>query len=288
MTWEALCSLHLSQFKPATRGTYQHAIKQYTVWCGEQKLDPFAAGRTHLQAYLAHLIERGYAQATVSNRFGAVYVLYRTAVEEDLITKNPAKKVKVPAIDRAAQSRTVLTPLEYAAFLRAAEATGPTEHAIAALGGMVGLRVSEMTQLDASNIGSSRGYVTITVLSKGEKTHVIPLPIPVMRPVLLLAELCPTGALLRNKAGERMDRRDLNRCVKRMGEQAGISHNITPHGLRRTYATSGFMKGVSLRDMQIAMRHARSETTLLYDLDRQNLDRHASHEIAAFLSGFAQ
>jgi hypothetical protein len=40
-----------------------------------------------------------------------------------------------------------------------------------------------------------------------------------------------------------------------------------------------------MRDMQIAMRHADSRTTGLYDMDKNNKDRQASHRVASFLVG---
>jgi hypothetical protein len=39
------------------------------------------------------------------------------------------------------------------------------------------------------------------------------------------------------------------------------------------------------RDMQIAMRHADPRTTGLYDMAKNNKDRHASHRVASFLAG---
>ena len=65
---------------------------------------------------------------------------------------------------------------------------------------------------------------------------------------------------------------------------ADIGHQISPHGLRRTFCTTGLVAGIALRDMQYAMRHADSRTTLRYDLATANLDRHAAHAVAAYLA----
>jgi hypothetical protein len=45
--------------------------------------------------------------------------------------------------------------------------------------------------------------------------------------------------------------------------------------------------GVPLRDVQIAARHADPRTTTRYDRARNNLDRHASYIVAAFIAGGA-
>jgi hypothetical protein len=47
-----------------------------------------------------------------------------------------------------------------------------------------------------------------------------------------------------------------------------------PHMLRHTFVTTMLDAGVSLRDVQIAARHADPKTTMRYDRARRNLDRH--------------
>jgi len=55
-----------------------------------------------------------------------------------------------------------------------------------------------------------------------------------------------------------------------------------PHMLRHTYVTS--YAGVSLRDVQIAARHADPKTTMRYDRARKNLDRHPDYILAAYMA----
>lgn len=65
------------------------------------------------------------------------------------------------------------------------------------------------------------------------------------------------------------------------------SRPISPHGLRRTFCTTGLVAGIGIRDMQYAMRHADPRTTMRYDMARANLDRHAAHAVAAYLAGMS-
>ena len=60
-----------------------------------------------------------------------------------------------------------------------------------------------------------------------------------------------------------------------------------PHMLRHTFVTTMLDAGVSLRDVQIAARHADPRTTTRYDRARENLDRHASYIVTAFIAGAA-
>ncbi len=76
-----------------------------------------------------------------------------------------------------------------------------------------------------------------------------------------------------------------NSETPQVARAAGITRPISPHGLRRTFCTTGLVAGISIRDMQYAMRHADPRTTGLYDMAKNNKDRHASHRVASFLAG---
>lgn len=84
-----------------------------------------------------------------------------------------------------------------------------------------------------------------------------------------------------------MDRAGATRALTRVARAAGVTHPISPHGLRRTFCTTGLVAGISIRDMQYAMRHADPRTTLRYDMAKANLDRHAAHAVAAYLAGMS-
>ena len=66
---------------------------------------------------------------------------------------------------------------------------------------------------------------------------------------------------------------------------AGVKHSISCHSLRHTYVTTMLDAGVSLRDVQIAARHADPRTTIRYDRARNTLDRHGNYVLAAFMGG---
>lgn len=87
--------------------------------------------------------------------------------------------------------------------------------------------------------------------------------------------------------GRRLDRPAATRIITRLARKSGITHPISPHGLRRTFCTSGLIAGVSIRDMQNAMRHSDPRTTRRYDMGKTNLDRHAAHAVAAYLAGMS-
>jgi integrase/recombinase XerD len=231
--------------------------------------------------------QRGYAPATIGRRFATVAGFYRYAVIDGVLAVDPTLAVTRPSVPWEGQRRTVLHPLEFAAILTAARRDGPHSHALVALLGMIGLRVGEACRINVSDLHQQAGYELLHVVGKGNKPATIPLPIPVLRAVREAAGDRLSGPLLLNRSGERFRRASVAARITKLAKTAGLTTTVSPHGLRRTFCTAGLIAGVPLRDMQYAMRHADARTTTRYDMARANLDRHASHAVAAYLAGMA-
>ncbi|GIE35769.1 hypothetical protein Ait01nite_088140 [Actinoplanes italicus] len=103
----------------------------------------------------------------------------------------------------------------------------------------------------------------------------VPLPPAVARAVDRAVEEHDDGPVLRNARSARMDRHAATRRLKHLAETAELRiPKMHPHMLRHTFVTTMLDAGVSLRDVQIAARHADPRTTIRYDRARKNLDRH--------------
>ena len=84
-----------------------------------------------------------------------------------------------------------------------------------------------------------------------------------------------------------MDRPAVARVLQRLARDANIRTHITPHGLRRTFCTTGLLKGVPIYEMQLALRHSSPATTALYDMASSKLDRNATHQVAGYMASLA-
>jgi integrase/recombinase XerD len=145
-----------------------------------------------------------------------------------------------------------------------------------------------MAVLTVDSPATVRGYVALTFIGKGDKPARVPVPLPALPAVQAVIDGRTSGPLLRTRTGGGMDRRSVHRYVARTAQVAGISRPIGPHALRRTVGTVGLNQGIPLRDIQRLLRHARPETTLAsYDISGDALERHASHQVAGFLAGWA-
>lgn len=133
----------LTRYREPTLTAYRADLRCFWQWCAEHEIEPLAARRAHIELYIRALERKGYAAATVRRRVSTVSGLFKYAVIDELITRDPTLAVERPRVNWEGQRRTVLHPLEFAAVLTSARKHSPTAHALVALLGMLGLRVSE-------------------------------------------------------------------------------------------------------------------------------------------------
>lgn len=271
-------------------------LKHYVGWLmsQERQVPLLEIQRPHLALYLRHLetwtstrTHRPFRPATISRMFGTVKLLYAYAVEEDYLVKSPASRIKRPAVPDDDEGKPFLSPLELAALFKES-AKRPKDHLLVGLLGMMGLRISEATQLDIEhNLRVVGAYEAIYFVGKNTKPATMPLPVPVLRAMHTVIGDRTEGPVLTTRTGERMDRACAARIIDRLARNIELERHISPHALRRSFATCGLKAGVSLRDMQVAMRHADPGQTARYDRMVQGLDNHAVHRVAGFVAGMA-
>lgn len=275
----------LARYTGLTRRSYTTDLKHYLGWCADRSMPPLAAKRVHIEIYLRECEQRGLAPATVAHKAGTLNMFYRYAVVDEYIEANPAAYVRRPPVPKESQTLG-LSHLEFEAVLVAARER-PMDHALVALLGLLGLRVSTACAADIEGLSVTHGHRTLAVVSKGGKPLLKPMPPMVARAVDVACGTRTAGPVLLSAWGDRMTRQVAARAVDRIARNAGIKHHISPHSLRHTFVTTMLDAGVDLRDVQIAADHAEPRTTMRYDRARANLDRSGIYALAAYMSGAA-
>ena len=135
-----------------------------------------------------------------------------------------------------------LDRMELSAFIAQAAASGVMDHALACLLGLLGLRVAEACSINIEDLSTERGHRVVTVMGKGSKLAVIPLPPQVARAVDAAVGPRSSGPLLLSQAGRRMNRPAATRIVRRVAKSAGVTKRISPHSLRHSFITAVFSR----------------------------------------------
>ncbi|MGM9473203.1 tyrosine-type recombinase/integrase [Pseudarthrobacter sp. YS3] len=290
-TAELAAAGYLARYRGSTRETYKVSLKLLFNWCAGIGADPLEGMRRPvLELFARHLEEeRHNSPATVAHHLSIVRGYYSFAEIDGYIERSPAAHIRMPRVFIDESRAMGLDRMELGAVIQCARASSPSDNALIALMGMLGLRVSEACAVRIEDYQDiERGHRVLRLVGKGGKPATIPLPVPVLRALDAAAGERASGPLLlRNKGGGPVNRKSAALTVQRLCRKAGIKKNVTPHGLRHSFVTAALDAGVPLRDVQIAARHSDPRITARYDRARHNHDRHASHVVAAFLAGAA-
>jgi|HubBroStandDraft_4_1064222.scaffolds.fasta_scaffold21212_5 integrase/recombinase XerD len=291
-TWPATDQLdravaaYLTRFTGSSREHARSDLRCFLTWCADHHLHPLAARRPHLELYIRWMQEiRHFKPSTVSRRFSVAAGFYRTAVIDGVLDHSPAEHVRRPAVPP--ESPTLgFTHLQFEAMLTASrESASPSDFALVAMLGLLGLRIFEATSANIADLGEEHGHRVLRVCGKGTKVVLVPLPPAVARAIDRALGGRSAGPILLNTRGKRMDRHAATRRLRHLAQAGSVRIARThPHMLRHTFVTTMLDAGVDLRDVQIAARHADPRTTMRYDRARQNLDRHPNYILAAYMA----
>ena len=149
----------------------------------------------------------------------------------------------------------------------------------------IGLRVSEICSLPMTAIDCEEGYARI--FGKGSKERIVPVGRHASNAIRNYLHggrpnLCKDGTggeLFLSVRGKGISRKMIWVLVKDYARKAGIEKNLSPHGLRHSFATHLLEGGADLRAIQEMLGHADIATTQIYTALRseQLADAHALH-----------
>jgi integrase/recombinase XerD len=275
----------LARYRGTTLRDYQADLNVFFAWAQHVDLDPLEAKRPHMELYLRYLEGTGWSSSTIGRRFGTVACMYRFAVLDELLEKDPTIAVKRPKVQNDERRCTYMTALDFGRFTAAAKLMGPVPYALTCLLGLNALRIAEACSLNIEAITNEEGYDVINFIGKGGNTYAAPLSIPAMKAVRAVTAGRDEGPILLNRWGNRMTRSNAHVIIRHIAEAAVIDTHLSPHSLRRTFATTASNVGIPVQDIQEVLRHSQVNTTMRYIKRSAGHDRSATHRMAAYVAG---
>jgi site-specific recombinase XerD len=241
---------------------------------------PTRVERTHLEAYLAELDNRGFTGNTRRRKVAAIRSFFTYLFDAGAISHNPAQKLIPPA--RELLQPRVLTEAEYKR-LQLACAHETRDAAIIELLLQTGVRLSELARLTLQNlelpakISRDEGNVgSVHIYGKGRKDRTITLnwkACKAIRSYLAIRPKVEDPRLFITKFGSGISPRAIENVVAKYLREAGIP-NASVHTLRHTFGTHMAKKGTKLDIIRQAMGHESLDTTGIYvHLARELMDK---------------
>lgn len=249
----------------------------------------------HVRRWMAQLHGAGRESRGIALVLSCWRSFYRWLGNEGLVGSNPVQDVHAPKAARPLPKALAVDEAVQLAELHDAEADPWVEardRAIVELLYGCGLRVGELTGLDARPSNTARGWVDLdaaeaSVLGKGSKRRTVPVgrkAAEALRAWLAVRGDCPAlaAAQLRDPAGAaalfigrnglRFSAHSVWKQLRERSLKAGLAAPVHPHMLRHSFASHVLQSSSDLRAVQELLGHANISTTQVYTrLDFQHL-----------------
>ncbi len=228
-------------------------------------------GPEELGRYLSSLYASGLASRSIARHLATLRGFFGFLVREGKLPKDPTAFLASPKqwsslpkyLNLEQINRLVAAP-------KGSKTTGIRDRAMLELLYATGLRVSELLQLQLSDLNLEMGVLRVT--GKGGKQRMVPVGKSALaavaeylesgRPLLLRGRGSPH--LFVTARGGTLTRQAFGKLLSCHGKRAGIFHGLTPHVLRHTFATHLLEGGADLRSVQTMLGHADISTTQIY------------------------
>ena len=137
-----------------------------------------------------------------------------------------------------------------------------------------GGRISEIVDLDISNISEISETFTVKLTGKGGRERVVPIGnyarkslekyLTTSRPALLKNK--KSSRVFLNTRGNALSRQSAWEIIINCAERAKIESHVTPHAIRHSFATHLLDGGADIRVVQELLGHSSVTTTQIYTL----------------------
>lgn len=254
-----------------TLASYGTDLRQLDEFLSRRNVAIESAQALHLMDFLADRSKSGIKPRSLARHLSSIKGFYQYMVRDHQLQVNPAALIDAPKQGRPLPKS--LTERDVEALLAAPNVNtdlGLRDRAMLELLYACGLRVSELCELDVSQVNLSAGVVK--VFGKGSKERLVPLGeeaqtwlqkyIKKARPQLLKVKA--SGVLFPSNRGQHMTRQTFWHLIKRHGVTAGIDKALSPHVIRHAFATHLLNHGADLRVIQMLLGHSDLSTTQIY------------------------
>lgn len=287
---------HTRSGSPHTEAAYRADLRHYAAFLttrgpGGAPLAYDQVSRRDVELYLVRLSAE-HSPRTVRRRVSCIRCFYRFLRSIEAVALSPFDAdLDLPAVDRKSETHKVLTDDELAQALQALAAgvaaarqrlgdrpsgrafsrllAATRRRATITLMALAGLRRAEVVGLTKDALVERSDGFSLRFSGKGGKTRTVPLSSaahPALVEWLAVRVRVPTTApyVFVTTAGNGVDPQQVKRDCQKLGERIGTRYKLTPHVLRRTFATRALRASGDIRAVQVLLGHASIQTTEVY------------------------
>lgn len=260
-------------FSPKTIDAYRHDLGKFSEFADKELGESWQWGDVDqytIKAYLQSLADRGNAAVSRGRKLATLKSFFKYLTAEGKVKIAPTATIKMPKVQQKEPS--YLTEQEYKRLLRTVQKNATKyfrarDTAIITMLLGMGLRLSELTELDVGNVNFEEGSIKVT--RKGNHERILPANDEVMitlnRYLKTREDATAQQPLFLSKRNQRIDNGSVWHLVKKYLKQAQIEKDkLSPHTLRHTFASVLLKQGENILTIKELLSHRNLRTTERY------------------------
>ncbi|MCI6764158.1 tyrosine recombinase XerD [bacterium] len=241
-------------------------VKDVTLFSDFIKKNLLLVDKKDIEKYIRSLNK---SSKTISHVISSLKSFYNYYMRMGNIKSNPTDEIDRPKIEKKIPEFLTLEEVSSLLNFEVNNEFEARNKAILELLYSSGLRISELTSLELSNIDLDECLVR--VMGKGSKERIVPLgdyAIDALKEYIyfyrpMLNKNNSSYVFLNNRGGV-LSRQFIFKVIKEECIKKGIRKNVSPHTLRHTFATHLLKNGADLRIIQELLGHENLSTTQIY------------------------
>jgi integrase/recombinase XerD len=256
---------------PNSIAAYELDLQRLQAYMDKHGIDIVRATYEDLKAFVYEDFKTITSVRTQARLVAGIHSFYRFLLYHNYIEQDPSELLESPKKEHHIPQ--VLTLDEIDSMIAQIDMSKAESHRNRAIIEMLygsGLRVSELVNLQLSDIYRQEGYMRIT--GKGSKQRLVPIsPVAAQWLDYWLEDRSKldikreySDVVFLNRYGRQLTRAMIFTIIKTLAKQADIHKTISPHTLRHSFATHLLQNGADLRIIQTLLGHEDITTTEIY------------------------
>ena len=259
-------------YSPNTLDAYCKDLQKLFNFYADNGIDFREVTLKDLDLFAGGLRDKGISPRSLARVLSGVRSFYRFLVLEREILQDPTELLESPKVGRHLPQVLSVEEIDrILAVIDQSKPEGVRDHCIIEVLYSCGLRISELTSLQISNLFLDDGFIRIQ--GKGNKERLVPISARAVRELRMWFEVrrhidvkpgFEDYVFVSRTRGKNLSRISLFVFIQRYAAQAGITKEISPHTFRHSFATHLLQNGADLRVIQQLLGHESISTTEIY------------------------
>ena len=259
---------------------YIRDVNKFANYCTQFKLSEFKITRKDIGDFLVIINKENVSARSQARIISGIKAFYKYLIIENYIKYDPTELIESPKVGLKLPDTLSLIEIDkLISAINLSSNQGERNRAILESLYSCGLRVSELVNLQLSNIYFNEGY--LKVIGKGNKERLTPIGGKALKFLKIYINQVRNHQDIQkghedfvflNNRGAKLTRVMIFLIIQKLAEKIGLRKKISPHTFRHSFATHLIEGGANLRAVQEMLGHESITTTEIYThLDKDYL-----------------